>query len=60
MSRAKKDGRRVNYYLYREVYEAVEMFAVSRRYPMTAAIEILLEKGLEAEAKERGFQNKEE
>jgi len=60
MPRAKKDGRRINYFIERDVFEEFELFATSQRYPMTTAIEILLEKGLEAEAKERGFQCKEE
>lgn len=49
MPRAKKDGRRINYFIDRQVFEAVEAYAQKNRYPLTTAIEILLEKGLVAE-----------
>ena len=49
MPRAKKDGRRINYFIDRQVFEAVEAYAQENRYPLTTAIEILLEKGLTAE-----------
>jgi len=52
MPRAKKDGRRINYYIDRQIFEAVEAYAQKNRYPMTTAIEILLEKGLAAEKKQ--------
>lgn len=49
MPRAKKDGRRINYFIDRQVFEAVEAYAQEHRYPVTTALEILLEKGLAAE-----------
>ena len=49
MPRAKKDGRRINYFIDRQTFEAVEAYAQQNRYPLTTAIEILLEKGLAAE-----------
>ena len=48
MARAKKDGRHINYYIDRKIYEKVEEFAEEKKYTVTAAIEILLEKGLNA------------
>lgn len=51
MPRAKKDGRRINYYIDRQIFEAAEAYAQKMRYPMTTAIEVLLEKGLAAECK---------
>ena len=52
MPRAKKDGRRINYYIDRTVYERVEKHAEEKGQTMTTAIERLLAKGLEAEQKE--------
>ena len=46
MPRAKKDGRRINYFIDRQIFEAVEAYAQANRYPVTTAFEILLEKGL--------------
>lgn len=60
MPRAKKDGRRINYFIDREVFEDTELFAAVQRYPVTTAIEILLEKGLEAAAREAGFSSRNE
>ena len=51
MPRAKKDGRRINYFIDRKVFECAEAYAQEKRYPLTTAIEILLEKGLAAEGK---------
>lgn len=62
MPRAKKDGRRINYFIDRRVFEAVEAYAQEHRYPVTTAIEILLEKGLVAEdwsVKDANFSNSE-
>lgn len=49
MPRAKKDGRHINYYVERSIFERVEQYAKENRYPITSAIEVLLEKGLNAE-----------
>lgn len=49
MPRAKKDGRRINYFIDRQTFEAVEAYAQENRYPLTTAIEILLEMGLAVE-----------
>ena len=49
MSREKKDGRYINYYLARDIYEQVAQYANENGHTMTCAIERLLKKGLEAE-----------
>lgn len=49
MPRPKKDGRYINYYIDRQLFEAVEAYAQGKRYSLTTAIEVLLEKGLGAE-----------
>lgn len=53
MPREKKDGRRINYYIVRKVYESVEQHAREKGQTMTMAIERLLAKGLEAERAEQ-------
>lgn len=60
MPRAKKDGRRINYFIDRQVFEAVEAYAQENRYPLTTAIEILLEKGLVAEKRKSKAMTKHE
>lgn len=49
MPREKKDGRYINYYLARDIYEQVAQYAKENGHTMTCAIERLLKKGLEAE-----------
>ena len=49
MPRAKKDGRHINYYIDRTIYERVEQHANEKGQTMTTAIERLLEKALNAE-----------
>lgn len=46
MSREKKDGRYINYYLARDIYEQVAQYANENGHTMTCAIERLLKKGL--------------
>lgn len=53
MPRAKKDGRRINYFIDRIIYENVEQHALEKGQTMTMAIERLLAKGLEAERAEQ-------
>ena len=49
MPREKKDGRYINYYLARDIYEQVAQYAKENGHTMTCAVERLLKKGLEAE-----------
>ena len=49
MPREKKDGRHINYYIERAVYERVEVYAKEKGQTMTTAIERLLMKALDAE-----------
>ena len=49
MPREKKDGRYINYYLARDIYEQVAQYAKEHGHTMTCAIERLLRKGLEIE-----------
>ena len=53
MPRAKKDGRRINFYIDRAVYERVEAHAEEKGQTLTTAIERLLAKGLDAERAEQ-------
>ena len=53
MPRAKKDGRHINYYIDRTIYERVEQHANEKGQTMTTAIERLLEKALDAEVKSK-------
>lgn len=43
MPRKKKDGRFINYYIDRTIYERLERFAEDKSQPMTAALERILE-----------------
>ena len=58
MPRAKKDGRHINYYIDRQIFEALEAYAGEKRYPLTTAVEVLLEKGLKEEGKILSAENK--
>ena len=49
MPRKKKDGRHINYYIDRMIYERLEEYANEKGQTMTTAIERLLEKALNAE-----------
>ncbi len=39
MAREKKDGRRINYYLNRQIFEQLERYAEEKGQSMTTAIE---------------------
>lgn len=57
MSRKKKDGRFINYYIDRTIYERLERYADARGQQMTTAIERILAEHLdryEAEQMEKG------
>lgn len=43
MARKKKDGRFINYYVDRGIYERLERFADDRSQPVTAALERILD-----------------
>lgn len=47
MPRKKKDGRHINYYIDREIYERLERFAQDRGQQMTTAIERILKEHLD-------------
>lgn len=46
MPRKKKDGRFINYYIDRRIFERLECYAADRGQPMTAALEQILEEYL--------------
>lgn len=53
MPRKKKDGRFINYYIDRSIYERLEQYAADKAQPMTTALERILDEHLtryEAEA----------
>lgn len=43
MAREKKDGRFINYYIKREVYEELKKYAEEKGQTMTTALERILE-----------------
>ena len=43
MPREKKDGRFINYYIKREVYEALKKYAEEKGQTITTALERILE-----------------
>ena len=43
MAREKKDGRFINYYIKREVYEELKKYAEQKGQTMTTALERILE-----------------
>ena len=43
MARKKKDGRFINYYIDRSIYEKLERYADDKAQPMTAALERILD-----------------
>lgn len=47
MAREKKDGRFINYYIKREVYEELKKYAEEKGQTMTTALERILIKYLE-------------
>lgn len=60
MPRKKKDGRHINYYIDREIYERLEQYADDRGQQMTTAIERILKEYLdkyETEKHSRGGQH---
>lgn len=57
MPRKKKDGRFINYYIDRRIYERLERYASAKGQQMTTAIERILQEHLdayEAELKQQG------
>lgn len=46
MARKKKDGRFINYYIDRQIYERLERFAEDKSLQMTAALERILDDSL--------------
>ena len=57
MPRKKKDGRHINYFLDRQIYERLERYADEKGQQMTTALERILKEHLdryEAEQKEKG------
>lgn len=46
MARKKKDGRFINYYLDRQIYERLERYAEDKGQPVTAALEWILDEAL--------------
>ena len=46
MARKKKDGRFINYYIDRLIYERLERYADDRGQPVTAALERILDESL--------------
>lgn len=57
MPRKKKDGRHINYYIDREIYERLEQYADAKGQQMTTAIERILKEHLdqyEAENRRKG------
>ncbi len=46
MPRKKKDGRFINYYIDRSIYERLERYAEDRSQPMTTALERILDEHL--------------
>lgn len=53
MARAKKDGRFINYYIDREIYDRLKRYAEEKGQSMTTAIERILDKHLHAYEEER-------
>ena len=49
MSRAKKDGRHINYYIDRKLYEELERHAQKKGQTVTTALERILTKYFEQE-----------
>lgn len=56
MAKPKKDGRYINYYLDRKVYENLEVYAQSKGQTMTMALECIITDYLESK---NNKQNKE-
>ena len=54
MAREKKDGRFINYYIKREVYEELKKYAEEKGQTMTTAIERILEGCLKAGDRKNG------
>lgn len=53
MPRMKKDGRHINYYIDREIYERLERYAQDKGQPMTTAIESILREHLDRHGVQR-------
>ena len=53
MPRKKKDGRFINYYIDRRVFERLEQYAAEKGQQMTTAIERILEEHLDRYEAER-------
>lgn len=52
MPRQKKDGRHINYYIDRKIFEALEAYAQEKGQTMTAALERILSQFFEQRGKE--------
>jgi len=53
MPRKKKDGRHINYFIDRQIYERLERYAAEKGQQMTTAIERILKEHLDRYASER-------
>ena len=53
MARAKKDGRRINYFIDRVIYERLESYANNKGQTVTMAIERILKQHLDEYDKQR-------
>lgn len=58
MPRPKKDGKHINYYIQRELYEKLSSYADEKGQTMTTAIERILKKHFDEEENEGGNTNK--
>ena len=52
MPRQKKDGRHINYYIDRKVFEELEAYAQEKGQTMTTALECILSQFFEQRGKE--------
>ena len=55
MPRQKKDGRHINYYIDRRVFEELEAYAQEKGQTMTTALERILSQFLEQRGKENNI-----
>ena len=51
MSRAKKDGRYINYYIDRQIFEQLKSYADEKGQPVTTALERILRKFFDEQEK---------
>lgn len=55
MPRQKKDGRHINYYIDRKVFEELEAYAQEKEQTMTTALEHILSQFFEQRGKENNI-----